>query len=239
MEIARIILEYIKVLIWPSIVLFFLFRYKQEISNILKKFRKFNLPGGASLEAFPEQLKEAKELSDKVKKEKTPRQEREKHPSIPLTEANARMLSLGLAPSPSGLELSYYRFLAEQDPNLALAGLRMEVETMLKNLAKGFKVSITERDSAGTIAIKLKERSSITSHQLELIKTIINICNAVVHGQKITTKQAEEILNIATVLTDQYISSRVLTLPDGFHRYTRLLYALPSQSVSSHRSVCR
>ena len=116
------------------------------------------------------------------------------------------MINLGLAPSPSGLELSYYRVLAEKDPNLALAGLRMEAETMLKNLAKGFDVSLSERDSTGIIARKLKETGAITANQFDLIEIIIKLCNAAIHGQKVTIDQAEEVLKIGEILVDQYIS---------------------------------
>ena len=171
----------------------------------MKKIKRLELPGGTSVETFPEVLEEAKDLSNKFKEEKRPIEEK-KHPAIPLTEANARMLNLGLAPSPSGLELSHYRILAEQDPNLALAGLRIETEAMLKNVAKGFKVSISERDGAGIISQKLRERGAITPYQYELINSILKLCNAAVHGQKVTLMQAEEILNIFEVLRDYYIS---------------------------------
>lgn len=87
-----------------------------------------------------------------------------------------------------------------------MAGLRIEVETMLKNLAKGFKVSITERDSAGIIARKLREKGAITSRQAELIKAVVQLCNAAVHGIKVAASQAEEILDIAEILRDNYIS---------------------------------
>lgn len=205
MEIAKIILEYIKAVIWPATVLVVLTVFRSQIVELFKRVKKADFPGGISFETFPEQLKEAKDLSAKVKEEK-PIKLQEKLPIIPLTEANARMLNLGLAPSPSGLELSYYRVLAEQDPNLSLAGLRIEMETMLKNVAKGFKALINERDSAGIIARKLKEHGAITSQQLELIDAIIRLCNSAVHGQKVTKGQAEEILDMASVLIDYYIS---------------------------------
>jgi hypothetical protein len=206
MEIAKLILEYIKVLIWPIIFVIFWVIYRREILALSKEIKEIVLPGGTTLKRFPQQLKEAKELSIKVKEEKSSPQKPKKVTSIPLNEANARMLSLGLAPSPSGLELSYYRSLAEQDPNLALAGLRMEIEILLKNVAKGFKVPINDIESVGIIATRLRDKSAITSNQYELIRDIMGICNAAVHGQRITADQAEQILDIATVLRDQYIS---------------------------------
>ncbi|MBN1384164.1 MAG: hypothetical protein JW983_04690 [Elusimicrobia bacterium] len=207
MEIAKLILEYIRVIIWPITVIFLLIYFKDEIIYLLRRVKKADLPGGISIEAFPDGIKEAKILSKEVKKEEEEKK-REKRtlPTITLTKANTRMLNLGLIPSPSGLALSYYRNLIEQDPNIALAGLRIEVETMLKNLAKGFKIPINKRDSANIIVQKLKNRSSITSRQAELLSYIIKLCNTAVHGIRVSSSQAEEIFKIAEVLRDQYIS---------------------------------
>lgn len=206
MEIAKVILEYIRVFIWPMTVIFILVFFKNEIICLLRRIKKADLPGGLSIETFPEEIKEAKTLSIEVKKEGKNKDEEKRGPTIPLTEANARMLNLGLSPSPSGLELSYYKNLIEQDPNIALAGLRMEIETMLKNLAKGFKIDINNRDSAGIITHKLRQKAAVTSQQAKLLNYVIELCNAAVHGFKVSSSQAEEILEIAEVLRDQYIS---------------------------------
>jgi hypothetical protein len=40
------------------------------------------------------------------------------------------MISLGLKPTSSGLDMSDYREIAESDPTLALAGLRIEIEVL-------------------------------------------------------------------------------------------------------------
>ena len=180
--------------------------FRKEIICLLKRVKKADLPGVISIETFPDDIKEAKLLSSEEKKEAQTKERTKNHPVIPLTEANTKMLNLGLSPSPTGLELSYYRNLIEQDPTIALAGLRIEFETMLRNLAKGFKVTINERDGAGIIVHKLKDRSAITSRQADLLGRIIKLCNAAVHGLRVTSSQAEEIFDIAEVLRDQYIS---------------------------------
>lgn len=204
MEIAKLILDYIKVLIWPITVIVMLILFRTQIRSLFGRLKKADLPGGISLETFPEHIREARELSVAVGKEKD--KNKKDRPSIPLTDANAKMLNFGLQPSPTGLEFSHYRILAEQDPNLALAGLRMEVETMLKNLSKGFNVSLEERDSAGIITRKLKEKGAITSQQTELVSAVIQLCNAAIHGTKVLSYQAQEILDIAEILRDEYVS---------------------------------
>jgi len=205
MEIAKLILEYIKVFIWPTTIIFLSLLFKNEIIELLRRIKKADLPGGVSIETFPEEIKEAKILSKEVKEEAV-KKNKKITSTIPLTEANARMLNLGLAPSPSGLEFSNYRDLINQDPTLALAGLRIEYEIILKNLAKGFKVGINSRDGAGIITRKLQENGAITSLQADLLNQLIRFCNAAVHGLKVSSSQAEEIFEIAEVLREQYIS---------------------------------
>ena len=208
MQSELIILEYIKVFIWPLTILLILLVFKKQINNLLVRLRKADLPGGISIETFPDKIDEAKEISEKVVEEEKEKQINEPKtvPSIPLNEVNTKMLNLGLTPSPSGLDLNYYRILSEQDPILALAGLRIELESMLKNLAAGFKVTISKNDGAGVIAKKLKEKSAITNNQYKLIQSTLKLSNAAVHGVKVTTNQANEILDLAEILKDQYIS---------------------------------
>ncbi len=205
MELANIILEYIKVLIWPITTFTILILFRRQIKDVITRLKKAEFPGGISFETIPEKIDEAKALSNEVKQEKNDREYKEKRPVIPLNEANAKMLNLGLLPSPSGLELSYYREIAQGDPVLALAGLRIELETMLKNLAKGYNIPLNKKDSLGLIVKKLRERVAITSKQAELINAIIKLCNAAIHGTKITADQAKEILEISEVLRDDYI----------------------------------
>lgn len=205
MEISKIILEYLKVLVWPITTLTIILIFHKQIKHIFERLRKAELPGGISFETLPEKIDEAKIISKEVKEEKNEEEKTNKRPVIPLNEANTKMLNYGLSPSPSGLELSYYRDLAQEDPVLALAGLRIELETMLKNLAKGFDVELGKRDGIGLIVKKLRDRIAITSKQAELINAILKLSNAAIHGTQVTPNQATEILEIAEVLRDSYI----------------------------------
>jgi len=214
MDIFKLILEYIEVLIWPAVALYCLNLFKGQIGAFLARMEKADLPGGISLKAFQEEIKLGKELSIEVREEKSPKQDKPGFSAIPINEANARMLNLGLSPSPSGLELSEYRILAQQDPNLALAGIRMEVEIMLKNLAKGFEISLRDIYSAGIIVKKLSEKGAITQSQTQLISTVIKLCNSAVHGHKVTLSEAEDILDISEILRDDYISWLSWGFPD-------------------------
>lgn len=206
MEIAKLVLEYIKVMVWPSITLLILFIYRSQISEIFRRVKSAKLPGGISIETFPEQLQKAKELSKEVLEERATKKIEMKGPLIPLTEVNEKMIKLELAPSPSGLDFTYYLPLAEQDPNLAFAGIRLEFEVMLKNLAKGFKVEINDKSSAIMVARKLLEHYAITQNQFQLISEVLKLCNAAIHGEKPSLTDVESILEIISVLKEDYVS---------------------------------
>jgi hypothetical protein len=209
-ELARLVLEYLKALAWPLVALAIAMLFRHEVRALLARMRKAALPGGVSLD-FEEEIKEAKLLSEKVESAV-----KEKRPSIPLSDANARMLQLGLRPSPSGLDISYYRDLANQDPNLALAGLRIELDVLLRNLAQGFNVEVSPGVSGTRLARALHEAGALTDEQLELMQKVIRLTNAAAHGKSISREEALTVISIAEVLAGQYLSWLSWGFPDGW-----------------------
>lgn len=211
MEIANLILEFIKALIWPLSILTFLMLFKSRIIEFLSRTKKLNLPGGISLEAFDQQIENAKELASEIKIESQSRDFRSdkiKAQSVTpkYSKANERMLKLGLAPSPSGLEISFYEELARKDPRLAIAGLRIELELMLNNLAKGFAINYDENWSISKKVDSLYNQDAIDQQQQKFISIILDLSNSALHGVSITLDQALEILQISRVLIDDYLS---------------------------------
>lgn len=215
MEVARLVLEFIQTLVWPVVALVAIIIFRKPIVAILNRLKGADLPGGLSLN-FEEEIRDARELSREVQSEKPPEGKRSA-PSFPLTEANARMISLGLQPSPSGLDTNQYRSLAEREPNLALYGIRMELEIQARNLAKGFDVPTERHDSAETLFRKLHDHHAITLQQLQLAQKIIRLCNAAVHGITVVSREeAESIIDVAKVLADQYVAWLSWGFDDGW-----------------------
>lgn len=204
MEIAKVVLEFVKALAWPITVAALVWMFRAPIRLMLHRLRKAELPGGVSID-FQEEIQAAKRLSEQVEAQPVPA-DRPKTPAFPITEANARMLSVGLRPSVSGLDLSYYRDIANTDPNLALAGLRIELEVMANNVAKGFGVEGRKNESLNSLISRLFEKGAITSEQRDLMRKILNICNQAVHGRTVSKTEAEEVLDAASVITEQYLS---------------------------------
>jgi hypothetical protein len=203
MEIAKLILEFLKVLTWPAIVLTCLIMFRKQLFNVVARLQKANLPGGVSLD-FGKEAEETKKLSQKVEALPPP-EEAKKHTLIPLNEVNQRLISLGLRPSTSGLDMSYYRDIANRDPNLALAGLRIELEVATKNLAKGFGSPISDKESPMQLLILLRDQGKLTIEQYELAMQIWRLSSKAVHGAEVTTQDARLILDAADVLVEQFI----------------------------------
>lgn len=216
MDLAHLILEYLKVFVWPVTVAVLCFSFRRQLIEVANRLRHADLPGGISVD-LQEVVHQTHELSNKVQAAPPPEGEK-RMPSIPLTEANTRMIHLSLRPSPSGLDMSYYRVLARQDPNVALAGLRIELDILARNLAKGFGVETNERDSGTHLLRKLHEQGAITSDQMQLAIKILSVCNAAVHGNPISLQEAVTIIDSAEVLADQYLSWLSWGFPDGWKR---------------------
>ena len=207
MEIAKLVLEYIKVLIWPIILVFLCFYFRDQVAGIFERLKSAKLPGGVSLE-MNDKILEVQELSSKVQESVSEKKEEHKDkPAIPLTEANSRLIELGFRPSPSGMDTDYYRDIANKDPNLSLAGLRIEVDILARNLAKGFNVDFDDkRDSGARLLRKLLDSRSITNNQYQLATKVLNLCNKAVHGVSVSHEQALSIIDSADVLIDDYLS---------------------------------
>jgi len=215
MEIAKLVLEYVRVLIWPAIVLVICVVFRRHLVALLNRIRHAELPGGVSVD-LDQEIKEVKSLSAKVQEQPAPSDRKRTRPAIPLTEANARMIQLGLRPSPSGLDMSYYRSLAEQDPNVALAGLRIEIDILARNLAKGFGVPMSDRDSGARLMRRLYDAGAITSEQMQLTMKVLRVCNAAVHGTPVSREEADDVIGSAEVLADQYLAWLSWGFDDGW-----------------------
>lgn len=214
MEVAQLTLEFIQTLIWPAVTMFALLLFRQPLGTILHRLKGAGLPGGISLD-FDQETRKAQSLSrDVAESSRNPPDD--STPVIPLTEANARMLTLGLQPSPSGLDMNRYSEMVQQDPNVALAGLRIELEILARNLAKGFNVDVSERDSTAQLLRKLLEKNSITLDHYELAKKVVQLCNAAIHGTRVSKEAAERVIDVARVLTNDYLQWLSWGFEDGW-----------------------
>lgn len=206
MQIAELILRFIEAVIWPVVTIFLLFLFKDELSKLLERAKKVDLPGGISIQTFENKLKEAKQLDKEIKSERKPEIAELLKKNFDETEINKKMIELGLKPSPSGLYMDYYRELYQTDKQLAMAGLRMDLELMLRNLAKGFKLEIKERLPVTKVISSLLDKRHITYKQAEFMKIILQLTGYAVHGGQITEEQVDSMFELGETLVEDYIA---------------------------------
>jgi hypothetical protein len=203
MEIAKLVLEYLKAIAWPGVVLTALAIFRHELSALIATLEHLKLPGGAELD-WKRQVREAEQAAEKV--EASPRAAR-----TPTEPQQAQLISkfqhYGFTASPSDFDWNYYLQLADTDPNLALAGLRMEIERMLQNMAKVAGIDYDRfRTSPGRFSALLKTREVIEPDEYELLRSVINVANAALHGRDVTAADARRTIESAEAFKDSYLA---------------------------------
>ena len=206
-ELLKILLQFIGTIAWPIAILVIITLFKKQIQKLFENAKKIELPGVLTFE-IEKEIGQAKQLATEIKNERTPEAQKLIDTQIPLSEseANKRMIQLGLNPSPSGLNLNYYKNIADSDPRLALVGLRFDFELMARNLAKGYNIPVSEKDSVAQITNKLYSNNFLTTKQRSFLDTVFSISNSASQGAEISKRQAYEIIDIGQVLVEDYVA---------------------------------
>lgn len=116
-----------------------------------------------------------------------------------LQKATDRADSVGLLSKTQGVTDSSLRYsfqtLAESDPNLALAGLRIEIEKRLSKLAelKGLDVG---RKGVGILLRNLADKQIISASEQSVLADMVGLLNSAVHGAKVDSNTADWAINI-------------------------------------------
>jgi hypothetical protein len=197
MEIARIVLDYVKVLAWPSVVAMGLLLFRRELQNLVATLQHLKLPGGAEMD-WQRQIQATEQAAEKVEAEQ-PR-------PLPRRGIVQRIYDRRLMRSSSDYDFSYYEKIAETDPNLALAGVRMELEPMLRNLATVYQVDYDERAAPMQVARLLREQGVLRKEEDELLRQIISVASRAVHGQDVSREDALRTIKAAEIFRDAYLA---------------------------------
>jgi hypothetical protein len=107
-----------------------------------------------------------------------------------LEQASARAEKAGmLSADVSVKDESEYSFqsIGESDPNLALAGLRIEIEKRLKMLAEKNAIG-TRMQGARRLLQILTDRKIVTAEERAIFEDMILLLNAAVHGARIDAR---------------------------------------------------
>ena len=102
---------------------------------------------------------------------------------------------------PAEIEAHQYSFLniADEDPNLALAGLRIEIERRLVQLAEANNIG-SPRRGAGYLLRVLAERGILTREQERIRSDLIGTLNDAVHGAAVPGNTANLAMEVGPKL---------------------------------------
>lgn len=115
-----------------------------------------------------------------------------------------------LAPTDTTVEPAFLH-IAERDPNLALAGLRIEIEKRLRLLAQNYE--IPENRSLTLLLRELQKKEILTSSALAGLQELIYAGNQAAHGAKIEDGVADWAISYGPVILrtlDKIIDNEIL-----------------------------
>lgn len=108
--------------------------------------------------------------------------------------------------------LPLYLTIAEEDPNLALAGLRIEIERRLVGIAEGAGIDARRRRGIGDLMHQLVRREVLNATEFSILKEMLRLLNAAVHGAKVEPEAADWALSLGprflASLDDRVVAKR-------------------------------
>jgi len=95
--------------------------------------------------------------------------------------------------------------LVSQDPNLALAALRIEIERILR---LAYKILVDPESSAKKgirfLVTELGKHGVIRKYQSDALQQITKLCNEAVHGGKVSEQEAIEVIDLTFRLSESF-----------------------------------
>ncbi len=111
--------------------------------------------------------------------------------------------NVGLIPRGAmvGIGAAYpFELVASEDPNLALAGLRIEIERRLKRLAETRHVAVRNSTGVGYLIRSLDEAQVLRPQERSVLDDLIGLLNRAVHGADVDARAASWALEIGPQL---------------------------------------
>lgn len=105
---------------------------------------------------------------------------------------------ISASPKPQTPEHSF-QLVTEKDPNLALAGLRIEIERRLVRLSELHGIPVRYK-GIGQLLRALDERGVLTAMQTRVLSDLTGLLNSAVHGAQVSSEAASQAFAIAPEL---------------------------------------
>jgi hypothetical protein len=120
-----------------------------------------------------------------------------KYRELKETEEKAR--KAGLLDAPPEKTIPSYITIADQDPNLALAGLRIEIEKRLRAIAESNGID-SRRLGLGQLLRKLSEAQAISHNERSVLSDMTSLLNNAAHGAQVEDRAAEWAIDVGSKL---------------------------------------
>ena len=109
-----------------------------------------------------------------------------------------------LSSAPAAAQVEYaFQSVAERDPNLALAGLRIELEKRLVRLADAHDVG-TAMQGMGRLLRDLARRGILTEDEESVLSDLVHLLNAAVHGASVDPRATEWAMDVGPQLIQSF-----------------------------------
>ena len=115
-----------------------------------------------------------------------------------LQAAERRAAEVGLldeAPSQASPDEYSFQIVADEDANLAIAGLRIEIERRLGRLAEGCGIGSTKM-SIGSLLRLLSDQEILTHKQRAVLEDMVGLLNSAAHGASADRRSAQWALEV-------------------------------------------
>ena len=135
-----------------------------------------------------------------------------------LQKAASRAETAGLlAAEPSQKEADFsFQSIASRDPNLALAGLRIEIEKRLSQLADIHALNSRRPMGVGQALRALAQAEVLTNEERSILADMVNMLNSAVHGAEVDSRAAAWAIDVGprllTSLDERVVEAQNLTL---------------------------
>lgn len=118
-----------------------------------------------------------------------------------------------------------FQLIGTQDPNLALAGLRIELEKRLLDIAESHGLDV-KRQSVGALLRILKERGLLSPDESAVLENMVGQLNAAVHGAQVSPAAADWAFTVGPLLLEA-LDQRVAMQHSSFRDQTWVEVAGP------------
>jgi hypothetical protein len=109
-----------------------------------------------------------------------------------------------LSPAPAHAQVEYaFQSVADRDPNLALAGLRIELEKRLVRLAEIHGVG-TAMQGMGRLLRELARRGILSDDEESVLADLVHLLNAAVHGASVDPRATEWAMDVGPQLIQSF-----------------------------------